>query len=195
MMPTPDDFSRLWQSVPAGPAPALRQIEARARRFDRTIRNRDWRESGAGLLVAAVFLWMSFHARGLALASDLWLAACGIWVVFYLRRYSRTSGGVPPEKSLAAYRRAVLERFDRQIRVVRSAKYWYILPFWAGLMLNAAAFYERTGVTLRFLLLVVFVTALNAALWWVNDVAAVRYLQGKRRELLELFGEEGDRDE
>lgn len=196
-MTTPnDELGKLWQSVPVGgitdPGALLSQLQIRAQLFDRTIRNRDWREYIGGAAVAVVFLWMSLRAKSpLDFAADVWLAACGVWVILYLRRYSRASANPAPEQTLAAYRGMMLERYDRQIRLARSAKYWYILPFWMGLMLSAVELLWRTGDTVRFAILVVFVTVINAALWWANDVAAVRYLRRQRSQLSEVFGSEG----
>jgi hypothetical protein len=37
----------------------------------------------------------------------------------------------------------------------------------------------------------IFVTAVNALVWWLNEGPAVRYLKRRRRELAVLVGEEG----
>jgi hypothetical protein len=96
-----------------------------------------------------------------------------------------------PSQTLLTYQQELLERYDGQIRLLKSAKYWYILPFWAGLLFSGVALFERTGNLTRFGLMVGFVTLVNAALWWLNEVVGVRYLQSKRRELTALLENEG----
>ena len=49
----------------------------------------------------------------------------------------------------------------------------------------------RTGDLVRFGLVVLLVTALNATLWWLNEGIGVRYLQNRRRQLIERLGMQG----
>jgi hypothetical protein len=188
MTPNADELRRLWESESGerkiDESSVIRQVEKRARDFDRTIRFRDMRETGAGLLVAALFLWMAIHDRTpLQRAAHLWLAMCGVWIAYYLRRYARISHKPAPEQTLLAYRQGLLDRYDRQIRLLKSAKYWYILPFWTGLMLSAYAYLDRTGDALRFCVMVGFMTLLNGGLWWLNEVAGVRWLRNRQRRV------------
>jgi len=189
-----DELRQLWNSDSGGrcdTAGLLRQLERTASGFDRTLRYRDLRESAAGAMVAAVFLWFAVHDRSpLERAAHVWLAACGVWIAYYLWRYARASRKPAPEQTLLAYQQALLSRYDRQIRLLRSAKYWYILPFWAGLLFSAAAGLERTSNTTAFWLVAVWVTLGNAVVWWLNGVAGVRYLRNERHKLLALTGGE-----
>ena len=196
MTPPSDDLRRLWNSDSGGgrcdTPELLRQLERTTRGFDRTVRYRDLREIAAGVLVAAIFLWLAVHDRTpLERAAHGWLAACGVWIGYYLRRYSKISRKPAPEQTLLSYQQELLERYDRQIRLLKSARYWYILPFWAGLLFSAAASLERNGNLAGFGLMVGWVTLVNAAVWWLNDGVGVRYLQDKRRKLAALTGVQG----
>ena len=195
MTPPSDELRELWNSEPGGtrcdPAEVLRQLERAGSGFDRTIRLRDLRESAAGILVAVIFLWLAVHDRTpLESAAHLWLAACGVWIILYLRRYSKISRRPETAQTLLAYQQDLLDRFDRQIRLLRSAKYWYILPFWTGLVFSAAAVLARNGNLKLFCLMVAFATLINAVLWWLNEFAGVRCLKNKRRNLAALTGSE-----
>lgn len=195
-MPPSDELGNLWNSESGGgkcdTPELLRQLERTARGFDRAIRFRDLREIAAGVLGGALFLWLAIHDRTpLERAAHLWLAACGVWIVCYFRRYSKISRKPAPEQTLLTYQQELLERYDRQIQLLKSAKYWYILPFWTGLLFSAIAGLERTGDLARFGLMVALVTLLNATLWWLNEVIGVRCLQNKRRDLSALTGNEG----
>ena len=195
MKPPLDELSVLWQSGknPAGldQAQLLEVIEQRRRAFDRSIRARDLRESIGGLLVTVLFV--AFALRGgspISLAGDVWLAACGLWIVFYLRRYSGLSRKPSPDQSLASYRAELLERYDRQIRLLKTAKYWYVLPLWLGLMILSASSLSG-GHWVAFLAQAALFTAVNAGVWWLNEGPGVRAIQRKRQELALLLGEEG----
>ena len=191
-----DELRQLWQSdinEALNQRDLLRDLERRSRNFDRTIRWRDFRESVAGLIVTIIYLWFAVRSKTtFELVADVWLAACGIWITAYLYRYSRLSRKPAPEQTLAAYRQGLVERYDRQIRLSRSVKYWYILPFWVGLLLLAFAQRVESGSNIGFFASLIFITALNALVWWLNEGPGLRYLQRKRRELAALLGEEGE---
>ena len=188
-----DELSKLWQSIPeerADMQALLREVEQRARSFDRTIRRRDWREFIAGFGIAIVFTWMAVYARtGLRRAADLFLAAYGLWVVFYLWRNSRAESATP-EGTLADYRTAVLERYERQIRLLRQAKYWYVLPFWIGGMLSACAAFRQTRSLAVLAAQAGVFTATALVLWWANQAKGVPYVEKKRRDVMQFFGED-----
>ena len=196
MIPATDELRHLWNCDSGGvrcdTPELLRQLERTTRGFDRTIHFRDLREIAGGVLVGVIFLWLAIHDRTpLERAAHLWLAACGVWIVYYVRRYAKISRKPAPEQTLLTYQRELLERYDRQSRLLKNAKYWYILPLWAGLLFSAVAVLERTGSLAIFGLMVVWVTLVNAAVWWLNEVIGVRYLQNKRRELTGLTANEG----
>ncbi len=195
MTPSTDELRQLWQSdinEAINQRELLRQLEQRTRRFDRMIRFRDLRESVAGLLITVVYLWFAFQAVStLDRMSDLWLAACGAWIAFFLWRFSRLSRKPAPEQSLAVYRHELVERYALQIRLSKSVKYWYVLPLWVGLMLREAVHLMNGEDKTRVLIATVFVTLCSAFVWWLNDGPGVRYLERKRRELAALIGEEG----
>jgi hypothetical protein len=194
MTPT-DELRQLWQSdinEAINQRDLLRELERRTRNFDRTIRLRDLRETVAGLIVTVVYLWFAIHAGTvLERIADLWLAAWGVWTAIFLRRYFKLSRKPAPEQRLAVYRQALMERYDGQIRLSKSVKYWYILPMWLGLLLFAFSDWVGGGGNVKFIKVMCFVTAGNAFVWWLNEGPGIRYLQRKRRELAVLMGEEG----
>lgn len=191
-----DDLCRLWQSDSGNGAldthDLLRELERRSRGFDRMIRRRDIRESLGGLALTVVYSWFALRAGTLLFrVSDIWLAACGAWFVFYLLRNSRLSLMPVPEQSLALYRRALMERYDGQIRLARTVKYWFLLPLWIGLSLQAVASLADRGGIFKFSAIMILATVGNVFVWWLNEGPAVRYLERKRRELAALIGEDG----
>ena len=191
-----DELSELWlsQPDPGGDAAALlREVERRMRPFDRCIRRRDWREQAAGAFVTSLFGWFAFHAHdSWTLAADLWMCAYGLWVIFYLRMNSRALRDAPHDCSLAEYRAIVLDRYEQQIRILQQAKYWYVTPFWIGMMLVTWGAYRRTGSLAVLLADGLAFTFTSAVLWWANEGPGVRMVRRKLRDILALFGSEGE---
>jgi hypothetical protein len=98
-------------------------------------------------------------------------------------KLSATNRGPTPRRSL-------VEEYDRQIRLLRTLKYWYIIPLWLGLMLVSAAYRSNQGCIMALLLAGLF-TAVSAALWWFNEITGVRSFQ--RQELIAMTRENGAR--
>jgi len=195
-MNPPDELRELWLSQPdsgADTTALLREVERRMRPFDRCIRRRDWREQAAGAIVAIVFGWFAFHARDpWNLAADLWMCAYGLWVLFYLRRNSKALRDAPHDRSLSEYRAMVVDRYEQQIRILQRAKYWYVTPFWIGMMLVTWGAYRRTGSLAVLVADVLAFTATSAVLWWVNEGPGVRMVRRKLRDIMSLLGNEGE---
>jgi hypothetical protein len=120
MTPT-DELRELWQSdinQALDQRDLLCELERRMRNFDRTIRWRDLRETVAGLIVTVVYVWFALGAGTLfERMADLWLAAWGIWVALFLRRYFKLYRKPAPEQTLAVYRHAIVDRYAGQIRL------------------------------------------------------------------------------
>jgi hypothetical protein len=188
MTPESNELEKLWNSGPDAmrrdPQELLRKIEQRTRSFDRTILRRDLREAVAGVLVAGIFLAFAVYDHSwLERAAHLWLAACGVWVILHMRRYANAGRRPAPEESLKAYQDALLARYDRQIELLRRAKYWYVLPFWVGFLFSGAATAARTHNGIVFAAMAVFATLLSGAIWWLNEGVGVRYLLNTRAKL------------
>jgi O-antigen ligase len=185
MNPLPDELRDTWVSDSGEKRTDMRelieQLEKKSRGFDRLVSRRDLRECLAGAAVAVLFLWFAARATNpVERAAHLWLAACGVWIVFFLLRYSRMSRKPAPEQTLEAYRQALVEKYDRQIRLLKNVKYWYILPLWLGQMLLCVDCLRRPHGVMTGLLVAALVTLVNAALWWLNEVAGVGYLRRQR---------------
>jgi hypothetical protein len=194
MTPPFDELSELWQSAasegPDDPRALLGELQRRGKAFDRMIRRRDWRESAAGMLIAVGFLWAALRATApLNRIGDFWLSAYGVWIIVYLRRHSRASRDPDPNQPLEEFRQELVERYDRQIRLLQRAKFWYILPLWVGLMFVALAFLVRTGSRGGFLVMTAAWALMAGVLWWANEMAGVRYVRKQKSQMLERLGD------
>ena len=162
----------------------------RANRFDRMIRLRNWRECGAGVLVTAIFAFIAWHSpNALARAGHLIVAASGVWYSFYMLRYGREAPSPAADGSLADFQQALLRKYDHQMRLLKNVKYWYLLPPYAGLLLASAGILEANKAAGQpawpQLIAFTIYTSVFAAVWWANEVYAVRKLRRKREELLQ----------
>jgi hypothetical protein len=190
-----DELRELWQSdinQAMDQRDLLREVERRIRNFDHASRRRDVVDIVAMLVVIVVYLWLAVGEKTtFERVADLCLAACAIWVIFYVRRYAKLSRKPEPAQTLGDYRRALVERYDRQIRLLKNAKYWFILPMWSAVLLYDVAYRVSGGKNLKFAMVLLVVTVSYAFAWWLYEGRGVRRLERQRRELAVLVGEEG----
>lgn len=189
-----DELGQLWCSQSAGPQmkgeDMLAMAIKRVNRFDRTIKLRNLRESGAGLVVAVLFAWIAWHSpAALARTGNALVAASGLWYAFGMWRYGREARPAAPDRSLADYQRALLRKYDYQIRLLKNVKYWVLLPPYAGLLLASAGNLMGDAAKGRpagpqWVAMGIY-TAVFATVWWLNEVYAVRALSRGRAGLLE----------
>jgi len=190
-----DELRALWQSdinEAMNQRDLLRDVERRVRNFDRADRRRNLVDIGAMLVVIVVYLWLAVGEKTtFERMADVCLAACAIWVIFYVRRYAKLSRKPEPEQTLDAYRRALVQRYDRQIRLWKSAKYWFILPMWLAVLLYDVAYRLSGGKNIKFAMVLILVTVGYAFAWWLYEGRGVRCLERKQRELATLIEVEG----
>lgn len=185
-----DELRAIWQ---AGAAPAvdvegvLKRMEQKSADFKRMISRRDLREMAAGLFIAILFSWFAYGASDwLMRASDLWIAASGLWIIYWLRRHSHVQQAPPRDQSLSGYHRALSDSYKQQIWLLRTAKLWYVLPLWTGLMLFSLATWRIRHNLPALLVLVATFTATFGFVWWLNESWGVRHLRRKQDELGKL---------
>jgi len=162
----------------------------RADQFDRTIRLRNWRECGAGVLVTAIFAFIAWRSpNALARAGNLVVAASGLWVAFCMLRYGREAPTATPDRSLADFQRALLRKYDYQIRLLKNVKYWYLLPPYVGLLMASAGILMADAAKGRpgwpQLIAVAIYTAVFGTVWWLNEGYALGKLRRQRARLWE----------
>jgi hypothetical protein len=195
-----DELRELWCSQPYTGATKgeelVKLVEKRMRHFDRAILVRNLLECVAAVVVAALFTLFAVRAHGLQRAGFIVIAASAVWIVYYLLRYGHGPANADPDQDLNAFKRALLERYDRQIRLLKSVKYWYLLPPYIGLLIESAGELlndAKVGqLPWRDFLLPLFYTAFFAFGWWLNEVYAVARLRTERSRLLSLAGEPND---
>jgi hypothetical protein len=195
--PMNDKLNDLWRSEASPSSNSQKEKEGeemltmvieRTRKFDRQILLRNVREVIAALIVTTVFAWFAWKApSGLERIGDVTVAASGIWTAFYMLRFGSGPKALDPGVNLNAYGQLLHESYDRQARLARSVKYWYLLPMYVGMAVVSL------GVWLRLhgsghsgwpaFVSMAIITVASGAVWILNEVYAVRCLERLKREL------------
>jgi len=196
-----DELSELWCSQPCASAATkedlVRMVEKRTRQFDRFILVRNVLESISAFAVTVIFAAMAARAPDvLQRAGLLIVAASGLWIIAFLLRYRRASFPADPSQELSCYRRALVERYDREIRLLKSVKYWYLLPPWIGLLTGSAGVilhaFRNGRLGWHDFIAPLIYTAFFTGVWWLNEVYGVAHLQAERARVLTIAGDHAE---
>jgi uncharacterized membrane protein YbaN (DUF454 family) len=191
--PVADDLVRLWrESLLPSPDPerlANQVARLALRRFDRVVSWRNVREYAAALAVVGFAVWRfmagdDFLQAGAIVGGTAFVAAY-LW--FQHRRLPR----LDPAASGRDYQAALLARIDRQIALLGSVRYWYLLPLYVPVLVQVVHAWQTHQRAAAVLMLVV-VTALYAALAHVNERLAVNHLKEERARVASLYGDPTD---
>jgi hypothetical protein len=82
----------------------------------------------------------------------------------------------------------LLNRYDRQIRILRGVKYWYVLPLYSWILLSIMTTVPAHE-TRRRIVVGIIPTAFSLFVIWLNEVYAVKKLRLKRTQVEELLDE------
>jgi hypothetical protein len=188
-----DDLENLWKTQPLETpikgeemrSVVLKKISA----FDRTIRMRNMREVVGAVAVAVFFLFLaSVHRNAIELVGNLIVVAGALWIIYYIRRHGAGPLEPAPDQPVESFRRALALKYEHQIRLLREAKFWYLLPIYVGLLTGAIGLLLEQAKARPLMwfdgLPPLFYTLIFAGLWWVNEVYAVRKLERSRTQIL-----------
>ena len=187
-----NELRELWCSEPSSKTTDAKDIlefvQRKANHFDRIIVVRNWIEyTAAGVLMVVVGSYAFRSDNALVKAGWLVMAASMAWIVFYLVCFGKGPSTVDPSQDLMRYANALANRYDHQIKLLKSVKYWYLLPPYLGLLLETlGALQERARGGLRWIDLIwpAIYTAVFAVVWWLNEVYSVGRLRKERAKLL-----------
>jgi hypothetical protein len=192
-MNRPDELEQLWKTQPADAAMKGEEMRSiilkRTETFDRKIRWRNLRETIAAVAIAVFFTYIAWGQRnGLQRAGSFILVASALWIIYYIWRHGSDPADPNPDQTLAGYQRALVRRCEHQIRLLRNVKFWYLLPFYVGLLTGSVGMLKERAASgpLTWLDAIgpIFYTLVFAGVWWLNEVYAVRKLQRMRTKLM-----------
>jgi hypothetical protein len=193
-----DELRDLWCSQPYTAATTreelMKTVQEKTKRFDRQISRRNVRECVAAVIVFLIFTALAFRVPDtFARIGFSIIAVTGVWIIFFLLRYGRASAPPDPGLDLDGYRHALVQKYDRQIWLLKTVKYWYLLPLWIGLMLSnlGGLRYQshHGGIGWFSFIVTAIYTAGFAFVWWLNEVKGVGHLRNLRAQVLTIAGE------
>jgi hypothetical protein len=173
----------------------MKLIEKKTKRFDRVIRVRNFLECAGATVVAVMYAVSAARTHDdVQRVGFIVISASAIWIMYFLLRYGHRPADADPSQDLSAYRRGLVERYDRQIWLLKSVKYWYLLPPYVGLLIGTLGVlldHARSGgIRWQDSILPAIYTAFFAFVWWLNEIEGVARLQAERARLLSLADEE-----
>lgn len=191
-----DELRDLWNCDPSVAGKRgediMEAVQLRTQRLERSIRNRNWRECIAAGFVFAFFLWGAVATQdAFVRAGSSIIAASAIWIAFYLLRPARPATQVAADQSLTSYTQSLVASYDHQIRLLKSVKYWYLLPPYIGLLTLTAgqmlAHAKAGNLSWVDAVYPAIYTAFFGFVWWLNEVYAVRGLRRARSKVLAMI--------
>ena len=187
------ELMKIWQrnlvAADMDYAQIVQDMSSKMKKFDRTIWWRNFSEYAAGGLLIAFFSWRLFDSA-LRLLSVAGIFAVG-FVMTYLWWSHRQATPLDPAADALSYRAALLDRYDRQIRLLSGVKYWYVLPLYSWTLLSIVMTVPPQNVKRRIGAGLVS-TALCAFVVWLNEVRAVKKLRVERMRAEALLEEGKD---
>lgn len=166
----------------------LASVIEKTRTLDRMVAARNMRECLAGVFVAAFFAWAAWSAPSVLERLGMTIVSLtGAWYAYYLPRYGKGPRRLDASANLTAYRAILREGYDQQIRLLRSVKYWAILPAYVGVLM------ARIGMGMRLaaegkkpwtnVSSVAIVTAIFVAVWLLMEFRSLPRLQRLKNDL------------
>jgi hypothetical protein len=113
--------------------------------------------------------------------------ACVGFVIAYLWWRHRHTIVLDPAADAEAYHAALLAGLDRQIDLLRTVWYWYLVPLYVPPVLQAAALWQKSRAAA--IVLMAVVTAMYVALGLLNARVGVKRLLTERARLEALYQE------
>jgi hypothetical protein len=178
------EIKDMWQETncptPGGFDALVNQLAAGVERFDRKVFWQNLVEYGAMLIVLARSGFDIADGER-PLIAPLTSIAATFFIGFYLWRKYRPLPALDPSATATAYRAALLTRLEREIRMARSVRYWYVLPAWTFFVVVFAAGVARNRSQALFYGLEFLLASLFCAfIIWLNEHFRVRKLQADK---------------
>ncbi|MBL8227205.1 MAG: hypothetical protein JNL98_01955 [Bryobacterales bacterium] len=178
------ELMNLWQDhilqPPVNTQALIDSMAERMKQFDRRVFWRNFREYAAGIVLVPVFLKVTLEGKtALEVAAGAFSVLSVLFVMCYLWRTQQQQKPLDPSLDLRDYQAALLARYDRQIALLKSVRYWYVLPLWAS-AITLVAVKARDPWSRRVGGFAAAMTLLSAGVVWLNEVYGVRKLREER---------------
>ena len=181
------ELKLLWQKqalpahAPVVDASLVENMQKRMKRFDRTLFWRDARELAACGVVAFWFgrSLTSQPSVTTRLGAVVVILSC-LFIAWRLISARRSQRSFPARDSVAEFLSVEVAKVSRQIRLLQSVLWWYILPIYVGVAL--ISFGGPAGLMAKAVFMVVLVLS-GGFLHWINQYAVRKTLLPLKHEL------------
>jgi hypothetical protein len=113
---------------------------------------------------------------------------CVAFVLGYLRWQHRGLAPLDPAADARTYQAAMLDRIDRQMRLLGTVRYWYLLPLYVPGLWTVAVTWKRSPVAAVFGWIII--TGVFVFIGWLNEYAGIKFLKAERAKIEALYREE-----
>jgi hypothetical protein len=162
----------------------MRDVHRRAARFNKQIRQRDFFETLAGLIVVVAFGSFAWAAPQTVAKVGAVVVVAGCVGAMTRLHLARNRHSPSPEMSAREFCTIQLKHLEDQISLLSTVAWWYIAPLLGGaaiFVLGADGPIGAVVVTLGLLL------AIGAVIYWLNHRAVQRHLRPLRDDLARLL--------
>ena len=139
-----DELKRLWQcqnlNVPAklSPGEQIEKVRKKMKCLDRVLQWDDALDIGGAVVgtpVAVWFIWYYLKAPFLACIGIVILIAGEAFSIWKQRRARRGLPQPPAGAPMMQWLRHELEKVNAECELARTMFWWYLLPFWIGMII------------------------------------------------------------
>jgi len=183
------ELIQMWQenTFPSSGSPSdlSRQLSGMVKKFDHRIRWRNIIEYSAGVVVLIRSMFEIAFGERLLFAPLTGIAAV-LFVMTYMWKQHRTTQPLDPGANASTYRTALLQRLDRQIRLLRSVRYWYVLPCWIFFVSVVTSDVLQGRRFVPSMMGFLSATALCVVVIRLNERVGLRKLEAERQRVLAI---------
>jgi hypothetical protein len=166
-----DEMQRLWQCQSVEVTPIdMENIRRKAGRLHGRVRNRNLRETIAGLVAIVILTWFGLGKADLLQRTSFALLDLGmVYVLWHLWRYG-TANALPADLGLTDAITFHRRELTHQRDLLRRIFWWYLAPFFPGWAVGAVSAMRHSWIPAAGML--VFVSAVTWFVWRLNRRAA-----------------------
>jgi hypothetical protein len=190
-----NDLQQLWIRSESGiridinHSKLMESLLRKTQRMDKHVRNRDIREISLSVLMFLVFGWWMIGMPPEFLMAKtgaaIILGGCVLIIIRLLlaRKIKKTDGFA---SGLSQYLQISLEKVRKQIRLLNTVFWWYLLPFYTGVVLIFLSF--KASPVFKIIFLGVL-TAVYAYIFYINKAAVKKTLVPMENNILKALKE------
>ena len=187
-----DELKKLWQQQPlrkpdVSPEQLISAMHKQTSQLRRTLDARDLRELAACAFIVIIFgsFYFTVYHTPVSRLGDLIVIGSSIFIAWKMVYTRRKTPPAPPGATVVESLQAELNAVRAQSRLLGSVLWWYLLPLGIGVLL--CSWGSPSGGLAGNIGYTIFVIALNAFIYWLNQRARAKQLLPVEAQLESLI--------